>query len=172
MKSSRLAPRTIPGPLDRHETDLHIWPDENLVSVTRRFFEEVYEHVTRDFETVRRIALAAHELLENAVKYGDGNPARLQVSWSRSDEGGNLCVRVTNSATPENQTALRAWFAEKDATDDAFAHYQALMRRSAKASSSGLGLARICAEGDLALTLEVEGDRVSLCARGETGERV
>jgi hypothetical protein len=157
--------------MTRHKLDLEIFPDENLVSVTRRFLEEVYERVTGDFDTVGRMALAAHELIENAVKYGAGSPARVCVDWTSSgDEGGHVSVQVSNQAGPAQVAALSALFGEMAEEPDAFIYYQAVMKRNAKKTeSSGLGLARIRAEGDFDLTMECEGDRVCLCARGAFG---
>jgi hypothetical protein len=48
---------------------------------------------------------------------------------------------------------------------DAFAHYQRLMRDTARSKDeSGLGLARIRAEAEMDLALEVRGSSVALTA--------
>lgn len=156
--------------MTRHELDLEIFRDENLVSVTRRFLEEVYERVTGDFDTVGRMALAAHELIENAVKYGTGSNAKVHVDWLTSDEGGRMCVQVTNQAEPGQVAMLQSLIGEMAQEPNAFLYYQSLMKRNAKKTDmSGLGLARIRAEGDFVLSLECDGDRVCLSARAEFG---
>jgi hypothetical protein len=49
---------------------------------------------------------------------------------------------------------------------DAFDYYQQVMRKNAKRrEGSGLGLARICAEAEMAIDCEVEEDRISIRAR-------
>ena len=51
------------------------------------------------------------------------------------------------------------------AAADPFVHYQALMRQNARTvDESGLGLARIRAEGEMDLGLEVRGNTVALLA--------
>ena len=157
------------------QLDLSIWRDMNMVSVIRRFVEEVYEQVFDDIDTVSRITLAAHELLENAVKYSADGPARIRVSLARGEETDRVAISVSNRADPRNLAALRALFNEMQQVSDPLVHYQTLLRRNyRRKDGSGLGLARVQAEGEMALTLEIDGDdQVCLCATADfEGRRV
>jgi hypothetical protein len=73
-----------------------------------------------------------------------------------------------------NLADLKALFNEMRVSDP-LVHYQTILRRNyRRKDGSGLGLARIQAEGEMVLTLEIEGDdQVRLCATAEfEGRRV
>jgi hypothetical protein len=153
--------------------DLTIWREVLTVSVVRRFIEELYEQVFVDQDVVSRIAMVAHELLENAIKYSERGQARIQIAIEPIATGRRVSIRVDNTAVPDRLGALRAAIGEINAAIDPLLHYQALLRRSAKRrDGSGLGLARVVAEGEMALALAIEGDMVSLRAQLETEEVV
>jgi anti-sigma regulatory factor (Ser/Thr protein kinase) len=151
------------------QLDLSIWRDMNMVSVIRRFVEEVYEQVFDDLDAVSRITLAAHELLENAVKYSSDGPARIRVSLERGEETDRVAIAVSNRADPRNLDALRSIFREMEQVSDPLVHYQTMLRRNyRRKDGSGLGLARVQAEGEMHLSLEVaEGDQVCLRATAD-----
>ena len=151
------------------QLDLSIWRDINMVSVIRRFVEEVYEQVFDDLDAVSRITLAAHELLENAVKYSLDGPARIRVALERGEETDRVAISVSNRTDSRNLAALQALFSEMKSVSDPLVHYQTLLRRNYKRKDgSGLGLARVQAEGEMELTLQVDGeDNVCLCATAD-----
>jgi anti-sigma regulatory factor (Ser/Thr protein kinase) len=143
---------------------LQLPPQARMVSIVRRFVEESFEKLVCDVDEVHRISLAVHELLENAAKYSVGKHTGLRV---RIEPHGAASIEMTNETTPEHVARLRACVGEIQAAAEPFAHYQALMRRTvAVDEESGLGLARIRAEGDLNLTLEVNGNMVTIIASG------
>jgi hypothetical protein len=109
--------------------------------------------------------MAAHELLENAAKYASDGKARLQVDVSAHQEDALVRVVVTNNAVREHIDQLAACFAEMQAESDAMAHYFALMRRNAKNGSiSRLGLARVRAEGEMEIAVDIDGETVKVVA--------
>ena len=143
---------------------LTIWPDRTTVSVIRRFVEETCEHVIADLDACSRVAMAVHELVENAAKYASAGPIDLRV---RLDDGERpqVAVEVDNAATADAQAALRAAFAEMEMAGDPFAHYQALLRRAARRTEgSGLGLARVAFEGEMKVTAQLDGAMVRVRA--------
>ncbi|HUS67680.1 MAG TPA: ATP-binding protein [Kofleriaceae bacterium] len=143
------------------QLNLTIWPDLNLVSVVRRFAEEALEKALDDLDAVSRAAMAVHELVENAAKYGSGGAIDLHVEL----EGAEITIEVTNRATPEAQNALRAAFAEMEMADSPLDHYQALLRRAARRTTgSGLGLARVAFEGEMSVAARFDGDAVRVRA--------
>ena len=143
------------------QLNLTIWPDLNLVSVVRRFAEEALEKALDDLDAVSRAAMTVHELVENAAKYGSGGPIDLRVEF----EGADITIEVTNRATPDAQGTLRAAFAEMEMAPSVLDHYQALLRRAARRTTgSGLGLARVAFEGEMAIAARFDGDVIRVRA--------
>lgn len=134
-----------------------------MVSIVRRFVEESFEKVVGDPEAVFQVSLAVHELLENATKYAVGDQTGLSVRFASREGGTN--IRLTNRTTPEHIERLRHCIAEIQASSDPIVLYQKMMRRTCGIQAeSGLGLARVRAEGALDLSLEVDGDVVTIVA--------
>ena len=151
-------------PLD---LDLPLTVSPSMVSPTRRIIEAKLGPVLEDEDAIFRVAMTAHELLENAAKYASDGKARLELSVTPRDEGAIVRVVVTNNSTREHIKELGACYAEMNAAKDAMAHYFSLMRVNAKAGAvSRLGLARVRAEGEMDIEVDVEGERVKIVASG------
>jgi hypothetical protein len=147
--------------------DLCIDPNPRFVSIVRRFVEAALDRLVCDPEVVFRISMSAHELMENAVKYSIGNRTVLRVTYQRSpdDAGARVSLYLSNETTPEHIDRLKVRVQAITDAADPFMHYQSLMRQNARAvDESGLGLARIRAEGEMDLGLEVRGNTVALLA--------
>jgi hypothetical protein len=144
--------------------DLSIDPDVRFVSTVRRFVEASLERLQPDADTVFRVAMTAQELLENAGKYCAAGP--VQLHFSARVEGGETIIDLSlaNTATAGNITRLSDRVAAILGAVDPFAHYQRLLRCPAEARASGLGLARIAAEAEMHLGLEVTGSTVAIVA--------
>ncbi len=135
--------------------ELSFRPNVELVSMVRRFVSDFYSRLLHDEDTISRVALATHELLENAVKYSTDRESRIRVDFV-SD---SLVVRTWNQATTDKLVQLKQAFAEMAAEPDPVVHYYGLMVRNARLTDgSGLGLARIRAEADMTLDLDIDGD--------------
>ena len=147
-------------------------PNTALVSSVRRFTAEFYESWLTP-ELSSQVALATHELLENAVQHSSNGATEVSIAIELLGEGQTVCIRTRNLAKPEDVDVLRAAFAELEAVTDPDEYYQAMLRRTAKRTDgSGLGLARIRAETGLTMSLAIEGDdQVSISARIETQPR-
>ena len=142
---------------------LQIQPQSRMVSIVRRFVEESFEKLVGDPEAVFRVSLAVHELLENAAKYAVGDKTGLTVHFESN--GSAASIKLTNETTPEHIARLRACIDEIQSSKEPFALYQTLMRRTfGVQDESGLGLARIRAEGELNLSLEIDGNMVTIIA--------
>src|SRR5262245_24752924 len=149
------------------DLDLPLTVSPSMVSPTRRIIEAKIGPVLDDEDAIFRVAMTAHELLENAAKYASDGKARLEVSIKPRDEGAIVRVVVTNNAAQEHITELETCYAEMSAAKDAMAHYFSLMRVNAKAGAmSRLGLARVRAEGEMDIEVDVEGERVKVVASG------
>jgi hypothetical protein len=145
-------------------------PQPRMVSVVRRFVEESFEKMIGDPEAVHRVSLAVHELLENAAKYAVGDKTGLTVQFDGNGTG--TSIKLTNQTTPEHIERLRASIEAIQAAAEPFAHYQNLMRKTyGLADESGLGLARIRAEGELKLSLEIRGNMVTIVASSSPEEK-
>jgi hypothetical protein len=146
--------------------ELRFRPSVELISLVRRFVADFYQKVMQDGDAAGRLALATHELLENAAKYSSDGEAMLCITIDR--DAGTVVVRTTNRASSSRLDALRTCFDEIATAPDATILYAQMMRRSAvrTSGSGGLGLARIWAESDMVLDLAVEGDSVIIEARG------
>jgi hypothetical protein len=83
-----------------------------------------------------------------------------------NEASGRIVIRTCNRSGAQDLEQALAIVAEIQAAGDAFEHYQDVLRRNARRrGGSGLGLARICAEADMTLTCEVQGDELAVVAR-------
>jgi two-component sensor histidine kinase len=135
--------------------------------------QESVQPVVGDPDDVSRIAMAAHELMENAVQYGSGRVTKLAVVVTPREDGGgsDVALRLTNEATPSHIERLRAGVDALGEPTRALEHYQFLMKRAwdVNQESSGMGLARIVVESEMKLAVEVDGAHVTLSATGHLG---
>jgi anti-sigma regulatory factor (Ser/Thr protein kinase) len=151
--------------------ELSLEPNPRMVSIVRRFVEETFEKLVGDPDAIFRISMAAHELLENGAKYAVGRRAVLRVVLEEKPSGASAQIAITNETTAQHIDRLRLRVAEISAAPDPFVLYQDLMRRSSRMrEESGLGLARIRAEGEMTLALEVAGSTVTIVASADVPE--
>lgn len=137
--------------------DLSLTPCLEQVSTVRRFIEDYYQPLLNDPDLLCRMAIAIHELLENASKYSARGASRLQVSVSQNGRGKELSVKVSNIPAPEHISDLRATLAGVTGPEDAAEAYQLHMVAAVlRGEGSGLGLARIRAEADMVLGLTID----------------
>jgi hypothetical protein len=117
-------------------------------------------------ERGKRAGVVAHELLENAVKYGDlSNNIEIEVRMPAS--GMRFMIRVTNRATSARLQTLREEVERiaKGAAEQAFV--DAIRRASGRPNgNSMIGLARIAHEGGVSLSIDELQGVVSVVARG------
>jgi anti-sigma regulatory factor (Ser/Thr protein kinase) len=145
--------------------ELAFSPCVSLVSIVRRFVSEFYSEILGDADVTSRIALATHELLENGARYSIDGQASVRIDVKREAGAIGISITTRNRAAKENIGTIKAAIDEMGAAKDAQAHYQVLMRRSLKRKDgSGLGLGRVHAESEMALTYEIEDDVVMLRA--------
>jgi anti-sigma regulatory factor (Ser/Thr protein kinase) len=150
--------------------ELNFKPNVALVSVVRRFVSEFYQRFLSDPDGTSRVALATHELLENAVKYSiDGETTiRIEVEQSKPKQ---VRIMLRNRAAPNDIAAIREILDGVAQAEDAGVFYQQLIAAKAKRKErSGLGLARICAEGEMKVTYTVDGDHTCIAAVTAVGE--
>jgi hypothetical protein len=130
----------------------------------RRFLELHYGRLACDAQLISRMAVTVHELLENAAKYSTGGGSRLRVDFDPAVPRA-LSVSVANQADPRHLPGLQETIAELSAADDPFDVYQRyLLRAATRDEGSGLGLARIFVEANMALNVELADGRICVKA--------
>lgn len=138
-----------------------------VVSATRRYVVEGLSSIGADEGDSSRIAIALHELFENAVKYGQSGTVELSLRVERDSAGvGLVAIRTTNRASASDCDEVIRILGEIAGAADGMALYDTFIRRSVGRQGSGLGLARIRAESDMTLGYELSGDRVTVVADG------
>jgi hypothetical protein len=149
--------------------DMCFAPTTRIVSVVRRFVLSLYERILEDSEVSAQLALATHELLENAVKYNIDDETLLRVSvvpQSESLSDMTVTIRTRNRATPENLHSAQRIITRVKEAQDPFLFYQELMMNSVMMpEGSGLGLARIRAETELKIDFVIDGDTIEIVAQ-------
>ncbi|MDX2092974.1 MAG: ATP-binding protein [Kofleriaceae bacterium] len=161
----------MPAPANNAYVELNFRPNVQLVSVVRRFVSEFYQRTLSDPDGTSRVALATHELLENAVKYSKDGETTIRIEVTSGGEPREISILLRNRAEEAHVAKIREIVEGVASAPDALAYYQKLIVSKARVKEgSGLGLARICAEGEMKVALRVhDGDVVELEATTHVG---
>lgn len=136
-------------------------PNTKMVSTVRRFTEEFYSRTLEDHEVSEKVALATHELLENAVTYAIDGETGVRVEVVDDV----LTVTTWNRTSPEHLANLTARIDAMNSSPDADEYYQRMLNETAyRPEGSGLGLARIVAEAEMAISYEITNNQVFIKA--------
>lgn len=144
--------------------ELEVGPDADMTLATRirEFLANTYGPLIRDTRVEFIISLAAHELVENIIKYGTNGRKRLSVQLDGRKR--ELRIVTSNEATPTQIERVRAKLERICRSNTPEALYDELIAESADTDESGLGLIRLRAEADMHLAYEIEGNTVTICA--------
>ncbi len=131
----------------------------------RKFVERVHRHRVADPDDISRVAMTAHELLENAIKFSADGAAALSIEVVDK----TISIRTRNRARTEDLSDLRR-IADELVGAEPMAFYLAQMSRAPQ-QRGGLGLGRIAAEGDMALSFVLDGETVEITATSQISGR-
>lgn len=131
------------------------------VADVRRFTERLLAWIP-DPDLRSRMAIATHELFENAIKFSDDGTAALLIEMERAPK---LLVRIItrNRAKEADLMALHKLEANMREAEDAMALYVALMK-AAPDARGGLGIGRVAAESEMKVSMQFDGDVVQISA--------
>jgi hypothetical protein len=142
-------------------------PREEQIPTLRQMLFELSAVYVVDQDALERLLMSAHEMLENLVKYTATGACEFSFELEARADGTFARIRSVNRATPERLADIAERLRALRASPDPLAHYDAVIRDSAKRESgSGLGLARIHAEGELVLEYAIAGDSITITAEG------
>lgn len=144
--------------------ELEVGPaaDMSLATRIREFLSNTYGPLIRDTRAESVITLAAHELVENIIKYGANGPRSISVQLDSRKREVHLVTQ--NQATPTQITKLRSKLDRICQSTAPEALYDEFIAESADSDESGLGLIRIRAEADMDLSYKVDGSTVRIQA--------
>ena len=146
-------------------------PRVRLIASTRAMVTDLCEQVLDDADATSRVAMAAHELMENVAKYSSGGEGSVEVELSERNGHSYVQVSTKNRASAEQRETLQNVIGELRRAVDPVAYYDAVIAKSARSKGSGLGLARIRAEGKMDVDLSIDGDEVTISAQASLAVR-
>jgi hypothetical protein len=143
--------------------ELKFGPRWKYIACVRGFIQNFLAISIVDQSKADKIAMAASELLENAVKYASRDDTHIVIKVSPATE--QIKILVVNTAKQESINTLLSIY-EKISEGDPLQVYVTQMKEAAVRSDgkSHLGLARIRYEtgGDLNVTVEKNEVQVSI----------
>jgi anti-sigma regulatory factor (Ser/Thr protein kinase) len=111
-----------------------------------------------------QVALAVHELMQNAIPHAGGEDVDLTL---QVDPGADrIEIAVSNPCSEEQLAELMARVDRLNSEPDALRSYLRAMAEAPISARGGLGLARVRFEAQLELAVIREGARVTVLARG------
>ena len=141
--------------------ELRLELDVEMLTTIRRFVESLYARLLDD-ELAARVAMTAHELIDNAMRYATAGEVFVRIEIA----DGAVRIHTENRAEERHIVSLQRAFGEMEKSDNAMQYYLELMDRTARRTDiSGLGLGRVWAEADMNLSLETRSDTVSVLAQ-------
>jgi hypothetical protein len=142
---------------------LSFFASEHLVPAISQLVSDFCRIGLKDLDVSSRFHMAAHELAENITKYSTTSRVSLEVQLSEIAGVQMLSVRTKNRASPERLAEMEQRLEELKTTKDPAKLYDRMIEESAPLKGvSGLGLARIRAEGGMEFDYTIEGDELTL----------
>ena len=144
---------------------MRVAPPWVVIDEIRRFVASFCASACPGTERDEHLALAVHELIQNAVACSSSEPVELSLVVDPTAD--RVSLEVTNVCTAEQAAELRARIEAMHREPDALRHYLATMAGASPAKRGGLGLARIRFEAQLELQILPGPGRVTVRASGK-----
>ena len=148
----------------RYYIELSFAPCIELISIVRRFVGTFFDIALDSAENSARLALAVHELLENAVKFSVDGDSTIRVDMTPRPGITEVLVSTRNRASASDITTLEEMFDMLKQSPNPMDFYLKLMERSTKSDQSQLGIGRVCAETGMQMTFDRADDTITVKA--------
>jgi anti-sigma regulatory factor (Ser/Thr protein kinase) len=135
-----------------------------FVDEIRRFVESFCACACPGETREAQVALAVHELMQNAIPHAGGEDVDLTLQVDPAAD--RIEIAVSNPCTDAELAELRGRVDHINAEPDALRSYLRAMAEAPVTARGGLGLARVRFEAQLELAVIREGRRVTVLARG------
>lgn len=156
-------PIVDPRPRAVLDVTMTAFPTARIVSAVSKLVSEFCRALIEDADVASRFHMAAQELAENLAKYSSGPNVSLTAELLGTDTSAVLRLLARNRSTPEQLREVELRLQELTAAEDPVELYDRLIRETAPLDEgSGLGLARIRAEGGLNVEYAIDGDQVTI----------
>ncbi len=140
---------------------LKIEPEWNIIKKIKEFINSEPRIISQGEDFREATLLTAIELVENGLKYSDGEPPQ-SVTFSFEIQDGVVQIEVHNSTTDQAHRAALAETLNKLKDSNPFDLYVERLERirDNPDGHSRMGLVRIAYEGEYELTCEAGGEDV------------
>ncbi|XXX72916.1 hypothetical protein WMF30_35240 [Sorangium sp. So ce134] len=163
-------PASEPSPNASLFLCITFFPSERMATAVLRLVSSFCAMVLDDANVSSRFYMAAHELAENITKYSTGPRVSLELAMEGDDSASILKIRARNEASPERLREVERRLLDLKTASDPVKHYDELISETAALEGvSGLGLARVRAEGGLDVDYKIEGSELTITAHAPVG---
>jgi anti-sigma regulatory factor (Ser/Thr protein kinase) len=136
-----------------------------FIDEIRRFVESFCSCASLGPDREAQVALAVHELMQNAVPFAHGEEVELDLEVDQRAD--RVRIRVLNACPDDECQKLRDRIEAMYREPDALAHYLTAMKERPLSARGGLGLARVRFEAQLEIQVRrVSAGRVVVEAEG------
>jgi hypothetical protein len=144
---------------------LRLAPPWAFIDEVRKFVQAFCGSACPGADREAHIALAVHELMQNAVSVSSEGEVALDLEID--PDADRVVVQVANACTPAAAAALQARIDRMNREPDALKQYLRTMAESPPAVRGGLGLARVRFESQLDLDARFDAGWVTVRASGK-----
>ena len=136
------------------------------VARVREIVERHFEEVLRERKTVSQLGVAAHEMLENGVKYSTDGVFDfcVQVEWA--ERSARLLVRTRHHAQANHVAAVLEQVESLARATEPTRHYLERLRHT-EGRVSQVGLARIASEAQMKISARIQDGVLTVSAESE-----
>ncbi len=143
---------------------LRMRPPWVFVDEIRRFVESFCACACPGESREAQVALAVHELMQNAIPHAGGDSVDLTLQVDPIAD--RIEIAVSNPASEAQYQEFRARLDRINNEPDPLQSYLRAMAEAPMSQRGGLGLARIRFEAQLELSITREGNRITVLAWG------